>query len=154
MNLCWPGRDGLPVDKKIEVVVSGQEARRLVNNWAHLELSSQMRAMQPQLVIMARGVAHWRVPLHLTFPALGDVGPVGVVLVDVQTGQMNPTVDPDRLNLLGQLLAHLEAVDEAELKTAVAIGEKQFAQGKYKAIEEAEAILEATWKESERIADG
>jgi hypothetical protein len=114
----------LHLDKKIEIVVSGQEARRLVNNWAHLELSSQMRAMRPQLVIMARGVAHWRVPLHLTFPALGDVGPVGVVLVDVQTGQMNPTVDPDRLNLLGQLFAHLEA----------------------------EAILEATWDEQAKFA--
>jgi hypothetical protein len=76
------------------------------------------------------------------------------VLVDVQTGQMNPTVDPDRLNLLGQLFAHLKAVDEAELKTAIAIGEVQFAQGDYKTIEEAEAALEAAWKESERIADG
>jgi hypothetical protein len=139
----------LLLNQQIEILVSGQEGRRLVNNWAHLELSSQMRAMQPQLVITARGVAHWRVPLHLTFPALGDVGPVGVVLVDVQTGQMNPTVDPNRLNLLGQLFAHLEAVDEVELKTAVTIGEKQFAQGDYKTVEEAEATLEAAWKELE-----
>lgn len=139
----------LHLDKKIEIVVSGQEARRLVNNWAHLELSSQMRATQPQLVITVQGAAHWRVPLHLTFPALGDVGPIGVVLVDVQMGHMNPIIDLDRLNLLGQLLAHLEAVDQAELKTAVAISEAQFAQGDYKTIEEAEAALEAAWKELE-----
>jgi hypothetical protein len=136
----------LHLDKKIEIVVSGQEARRRVNNWAHLELSSQMRATQPQLVITAQGATHWRVPLHLTFSALGDIGPVGVVLVDVQTGNMNPAIDLDRLNLLGQLFTHLEAVDEAELKTAVAVGEEQFAQGDYKTIEEAEATLEAAWK--------
>jgi hypothetical protein len=29
-------------------------------------------------------------PLHLTFPALGDVGLVGHILVDVQDGQVEP----------------------------------------------------------------
>lgn len=80
----------LHLEQKIEIQISAEEARRRVNNWAHLELSGQMRATQPQLVITAQGTAHWRVPLHLTFPALGDVGTVGALLVDVKIGEVNP----------------------------------------------------------------
>jgi hypothetical protein len=83
----------LLLDQQIEILVSGQEARRRVNNWAHLELNSQIRAMQPQLIVTADGSAHWRVPLHLTFPALGDVGEVGTILVDVAQGNVAPSSD-------------------------------------------------------------
>jgi hypothetical protein len=83
----------LHLDEQIDIQISAQEARRRVNNWVHLEVSSQMRAMQPQLAITTDGMAHWRVPLHLTFPALGDVGPVGAVLVDVQQGVVTPSSD-------------------------------------------------------------
>ena len=78
----------LRLDREIDIHVSAQEARRRVNNWAHMELSSQMRALQPQLMLAAEEQVFWRVPLHLTFPALGDVGQVGFVLVDVVTGDM------------------------------------------------------------------
>lgn len=83
----------LHLDEQIDIQISAQEARRRANNWVHLEVSSQIRAMQPQLVITTDGTAHWRVPLHLTFPALGDVGPVGAVLVDVQQGGVTPSSD-------------------------------------------------------------
>ncbi|MBE2201871.1 MAG: hypothetical protein IAE79_24905 [Anaerolinea sp.] len=83
----------LYLDQQIEIQISAQEARRRVNNWAHLELSSQIHAAQPQLIIAAEGAAYWRVPLHLTFPALGDVGSVGFVLVDVRLGLIEPTSD-------------------------------------------------------------
>jgi len=83
----------LHLDEQIEIQISAGEARRRVNNWVHLEISSQIRAIQPQLVIPTEGTAHWRVPLHLTFPALGDVGPVGAVLVDVQQGVVAPSSD-------------------------------------------------------------
>ena len=83
----------LHLDEQIEIQISAAEARRRANNWVHLEISSQIRAMQPQLVIPTEGLAHWRVPLHLTFPALGDVGPVGAVLVDVEQGVVAPSVD-------------------------------------------------------------
>lgn len=53
------------------------------------------------------------------------------------------------VELFDKLLAHIDAADIADLKTAVAIGEEQFAQGKYKTIEEAEAILETAWNELE-----
>jgi hypothetical protein len=80
----------LQFDQQIEIRVGGQEAHRRVSNWAHLVLSSQIQAHPPQLVVTADGEAYWRVPLHLTFPALGDVGLVGHILVDVQDGQVEP----------------------------------------------------------------
>jgi prevent-host-death family protein len=68
-------------------------------------------------------------------------------LIVTESGQ--PIAYLISVDLFDKLLAHLEAVDAAELKAAVAIGEEQFAQGNYKSIEEAEAILEAAWKELE-----
>lgn len=76
------------LDREIEIRISAGEARRRVNNWGHMELSSQMHAMPPQLMLTESGAAYWRVPLHLTFPALGDVGRVGAVLVDVEKGEI------------------------------------------------------------------
>lgn len=87
------GKLTLQLDYQIDIKISAHEARRRVNNWAHLELSSQMRAGQPQLLVNAEGKARWRVPLHLTFPALGDVGIVGFIPVDVQSGLVTPSIN-------------------------------------------------------------
>jgi hypothetical protein len=82
----------LRLDQTIEIGVSAQEARRRVNNWAHLEISGQMRADDPQLVLSPAS-SHWRVPLRLTFPTLGDVGMVGYILVDVTNGLFSLTAE-------------------------------------------------------------
>ena len=55
--------------------LSPEEARRRVNTFVHLEVSSQMHAESPRLVIGDR--VCWRVPVHLTFPSFGDVDRVG-----------------------------------------------------------------------------
>jgi hypothetical protein len=82
----------LSLNQQIEISISGEAARRQVSRWAHLNLSSQIRAMEPQLMVQGGdGRAVWRVPLHLTLPAWGDVGSVGVLAVDVQTGEMAVT---------------------------------------------------------------
>ena len=50
------------------------------------------------------------------------------------------------VELFDRLMAHLEIRNDEELKTAIALGEEQFAQGQYKTLDEAVAIVEAAWK--------
>src|SRR5262245_28084958 len=77
----------LRLDRKIEVKILPEEARRKVNRYVHLEISTQMHAETPMLVVGDKVV--WRVPLHLTFPSFGDVGQVGFMDVDPVTGELD-----------------------------------------------------------------
>jgi hypothetical protein len=54
--------------------------------------------------------------------------------------------------LFDKLMAELDALDHAELVTNIAAGEKQFDEGAYKTLEEAEAIIEAFWNRPESDA--
>jgi len=78
----------LQLDRQIEVNVPAAEAQRKVNHFVHMEISTQMHAEIPLLVI-SEGDAAWRIPIHLTFPALGDVGCAGYIFVDPTTGKIN-----------------------------------------------------------------
>lgn len=73
------------VDAQINVPAA--EARQRVTQFVHRQLSSQMHGGPPVLVLRERAV--WRVPVHLTFPSLGDVGRVGELDVDVETGALD-----------------------------------------------------------------
>jgi len=53
------------------------------------------------------------------------------------------------VDLFDKLIERLTNLSDAELKTAIALGEEQFAQGAYKTLDQAEAILEAAWREIE-----
>jgi len=53
------------------------------------------------------------------------------------------------IELFDSLVAQLEALEEAELTTSIAAGEKQFAQGAYKTVAEARIIAEAAWQDQE-----
>jgi hypothetical protein len=77
----------LHLDRKIEVKLSPDEAQRLVNNYVHLEISTQLHAEVPTLVVGDQVV--WRVPIHLTFPSFGDVGQIGFIQVDPVTGELD-----------------------------------------------------------------
>jgi prevent-host-death family protein len=56
------------------------------------------------------------------------------------------------IELFDKLMAELDALDHAELVTNIAAGEKQFDEGAYKTLEEAEAIIEAFWNRPESDA--
>lgn len=73
------------VDTQINVPAA--EARQRVTQFVHRQLSSQMHGGPPVLVLRERAV--WRVPIHLTFPSVGDVGQVGELEVDVETGTLD-----------------------------------------------------------------
>jgi hypothetical protein len=83
----------LQLDRRIEIRFSSREARRIVSRFIHMDVSTQLHASTPILVIGRDGVASWRVPVHLTFPTLGDVGCIGYVHVDPLTGETDKTSD-------------------------------------------------------------
>ena len=76
----------LKVDRTIKVQVLAQEAQRKVSRFVHMEISTQMHAETPMLVVGDK--ITWRVPVHLTFPSFGDVGCVGFIHVDPTTGEL------------------------------------------------------------------
>jgi hypothetical protein len=83
------GTFDLHVDRRIEIQVPAEKARRAVNYFVHMYISTQMHAETPSLVIGAGELVAWRVPVHLTFPSFGDVGCVGYIHVDTATGEVD-----------------------------------------------------------------
>jgi hypothetical protein len=84
-----PEKGVFEIRQTVNIQVSAQEAQRKVDTWLLLEVSMMMGAETPTLVIGERTV--WRVPARFSAPHVGRVGTVGLVDVDVQTGELyNP----------------------------------------------------------------
>jgi hypothetical protein len=66
-------------------------ARQRVSGFVKLEISSQLRGEQPDLIVGER--LCWSVPVVLSFPDHGTVGKVGEIQVDATTGEL--LVDED-----------------------------------------------------------
>jgi hypothetical protein len=71
----------------ISVNISAEEARRLVNQTIVPELGTGLGAKEPDLLLRDQQV-FWRVPVFLSLPRLGDLGEVGFIEVDAQTGKI------------------------------------------------------------------
>lgn len=74
------------VHADVQINISASEAQRRVTQFVHDQISSQMHGASPILNLGDR--ARWQVSVHLTFPSLGDVGEVGAIQVDVETGEL------------------------------------------------------------------
>ena len=70
-----------------DVNISAYAARQKVNDFVLSNLNYVMHAGPPMLVLAER--ICWRVPVILSLTSRGDVGEVGVIDVDVKTGQMH-----------------------------------------------------------------
>ncbi len=81
----------LEVDIKVtaEVNFTAVAARQKVNSFVLSEISYMMHAGTPSLTVGER--ICWRVPVILSLTTQGDVGEVGAIDVDVETGQMHLT---------------------------------------------------------------
>jgi len=75
----------------VQINVSDVDAQRHVSKYVHGEISSQMHGGKPVLMLGESFV--WRVPIHLTFPSIGDAGVVGYIEVDVNSGALNTLPD-------------------------------------------------------------
>lgn len=69
--------------------VSAFAARQKANSFILSQISYMMHAGEPELVLNNRII--WRVPVILSQRSRGDVGQVGAVDVDVETGQLTVT---------------------------------------------------------------
>lgn len=86
-----PQTGRLEVDIKVtaDVNISAYAARQKVNGFVLSEISYMMRASDPNLVVAER--LYWRVPIILSLTSQGEVGQVGTLDVDVETGQLHVT---------------------------------------------------------------
>ena len=82
-----------PVTVDINIRVSGQitvgslAARQKVNRFVVSQIGNLLCAGEPELVVDQR--FRWRVPVLLTMPGKGELGQVGEINVDVQTGAID-----------------------------------------------------------------
>jgi hypothetical protein len=80
----------LQFDRQIKINVSSRQAQQQVNHFVHMEISTQLHATTPILVVNRESEESlWRVPIHLTFPNFGDVGQVGFIHINPETGDMD-----------------------------------------------------------------
>lgn len=83
-----------PIRLRFHVVatlnVTAGEARRLVNRQVVAELGTGLIAREPEMVIGDKFIS-WRVPIVLSLPELGDLGQVGAIDVDAESGELLTT---------------------------------------------------------------
>jgi hypothetical protein len=84
--------------------VSVEDARRLVNRQIVTELGTGLGAQKPELAIRGKQII-WYVPIFLSLPGLGELGQVGTIEVDAQTGAiLNGETEPERIRQHAQRL--------------------------------------------------
>ena len=80
------GQLAIDVHLSATVNVTAFSARQKVTGFVADEISTNMHAGEPRLVVSERIL--WRVPVILSMLPSGDRGEVGTIDVDVETGQL------------------------------------------------------------------
>lgn len=88
-SLPETGRVEVDIKVTADVNFTAIATRQKVNSFVLSEISYMMHAEEPTLVIGEH--ICWRVPVILSLSSQGDIGEVGVIDVDVETGQMHVT---------------------------------------------------------------
>jgi hypothetical protein len=83
------GRLSIHIEVVADVNVSAFVARQKVTGFVVDEISTQLHGKDPTLLVSDR--IRWRVPVVLSLPPAGDLGEVGAIEVDVETGQLGIT---------------------------------------------------------------
>ena len=83
------GQLSINIQLSATVNVTAFSARQKVTGFVVDEISTNMHADEPTLVVGER--ICWRVPIILSLPPVGDRGEVGIIDVDVATGQLHVT---------------------------------------------------------------
>lgn len=82
-----------PVTVDINISISGQiavgslAARQKVNRFVVSQIGNLLCAGEPELLVDQR--FRWRVPVWLTMPGKGELGQVGEINVNAQTGEID-----------------------------------------------------------------
>jgi hypothetical protein len=80
----------ISLDIRANINITADEARRKVSVYAGNEIGDLLSGETPDLVCY-KNCAYWRVPVVLTSRALGCIGFVGFVDVNVESGEMQLT---------------------------------------------------------------
>jgi len=84
----------VPIHLRFHVIatlnVTARDACRQVNRQVVAKLGTGLIAQDPDLVIDGEPIV-WRVPIVLSLPELGDLGQVGTIDVDAETGDVLTT---------------------------------------------------------------
>jgi hypothetical protein len=80
------GQVNIDVRFSFELNIDAIEARKAVNSWLLNEVSYMIGAGKPTLALSHQPT--WRVPAWIAFPQVSKKNIVGIVDVDVQTGQI------------------------------------------------------------------
>ena len=83
------GQLSISIELSATVNVTAFSARQKVTGFVADEISTNMHAAEPTLIVGDR--ICWRVPVILSMPPTGDRGEVGTIDVDVETGQLQLT---------------------------------------------------------------
>ncbi len=86
------GKFRLKLQLAADILVSADSARRRVSTFVGEEIADLLYGERPDLVWQERGVS-WRVPVVLSSRALGRIGVVGAIDVDVKTGELIVSAD-------------------------------------------------------------
>lgn len=88
-NITIPERGTLEikVDRTVEINVTAEQARKKVDHWLMDQVSFMIGAKEPSLVILGEKTV-WRVPAWISFIQGRWEGLIGIVDVDVLTGEM------------------------------------------------------------------
>jgi hypothetical protein len=68
-----------------EINISASAARQRANRFLIMQVGDQLGALEPELVVAEQ--LHWRLPIRYAPSRLGNLGIVGHILVDAQTGE-------------------------------------------------------------------
>jgi hypothetical protein len=88
IDLPESGPAEIEVKRSFTIGISAVRARRTVNGWLAMKVSTSMLGDTPSLIVAKRVV--WRVPILFTATHVGPVGTIGSVDVDVESGEVLP----------------------------------------------------------------
>ncbi len=74
------------------LAITAEDARHCVNRHVVANLGTGLIARPPELAIVGEQI-YWRVPIALSLPGLGDLGQVGMIDIDAQTGNIMTAPD-------------------------------------------------------------
>ena len=84
--IAEPQQLSITIEIEANVRVSAREAQRNVTAWLLDNVGHLAMADPPRLMLGTRTA--WRVPVMLSSPHHPPIGPIGVIDVDVQTGEV------------------------------------------------------------------
>jgi hypothetical protein len=100
------------VEVSAKANITAPVARQNVDDLLLNDVGNLLYAGEPELFLSGDGL-FWRVPVHYALPSQGDLGIVGTLAVDIQTGEVRWT-----FHELEQIKRHAESLYQRATSSA------------------------------------